>query len=178
MVRRFNSVNIPIICTILNSLPIFINFEQSESFKMKIRIIKKITLLLIACVVQSCIYNENDIYFNEIDISHLPVITIQLNLDSLDTPTVNDSLEVLFNISVEGGELYWTRFVISDSIVYANDTASDRFWLTSGLVVGPGTYTLEMDAFYSSNTGSLADIIGIEALMKSKYYEIRFSQIN
>lgn len=147
---------------------------------MKNRIMKILSLVFFAFLVQSCIYSDNDIYFNEIDTDNLSIITIKTNLDSLDTPTVSDSLEVRFDISVDGGELYWISFVISDSTVYASDslteTLSDRFWLTPGLVSGPGLYHLELEAYYSTGTGSLADVIGIEALMKSKYYEIRFSQ--
>ena len=137
-----------------------------------------LALMFFILFTASCVYSENDLYFNYIIPGEPPTLSIITNLDTLNAPSVTDSLKVLYEISVDSGKFLWTRFLLEDSLIFDSDTAKSGFWLKSEMVNESGMYTLTMEAYYSTNSGSLADKMGIEALRETTIYDIWFYENN
>lgn len=129
--------------------------------------------ILLLMMMYSCIYSEDEEYFKDIVPGTPPSVSLSTNLDTIDVPEVFDSLEIQYIIEIEGGELIWSQFLLEDSIVFSSDSAPNRFWLVNNLVYS-GLLKLRMEAYYNSNTGSLADILGIEALRATHYNNVWF----
>ena len=85
---------------------------------------------------------------------------------------------ISYEIKVDGGEFMLTRFLLSDSLIFYSDTATSSFWLKSEMATGSGTQALTMEAYYSTNSGSIADVLGIEAFKETIVYDILFYEIN
>jgi hypothetical protein len=137
-----------------------------------------ITILLFILCTSSCTYTEDELYFNNVNPGEPPGISIFTNLDSIEVPSVYDSLLVLYEINVDSGDFIWTRFLLSDSLIFDSDTSSSGFWLKSDMANYFGKHTLTMEAYYSTNSGSLADIVGIEAFLETTIYDIWFYENN
>jgi hypothetical protein len=141
---------------------------------METRFIKWILPVLTAGL-WGCIYTSKDFYTVE-PVRGVPAtVSATFNLDTLNANAYTDSLLVSYEISVEGGELYYVQSLIGNYSVYEYltdydpDTMSgpyvlaDSFWLDVAVPPDSGIYTLYLDFFYSSNTNSLGDILGVEA---------------
>jgi len=137
-----------------------------------------ITISLFILFTVSCEYSERDIYYHSVIPGEPPSININTNLDTLEAPSIIDSLLISYEIMVAGGEFIWTRFLLSDSLIFYSDTATSSFWLKSEMATGSGTRELTMEAYYSTNSGSIADVLGIEAFKETIVYDIGFYEIN
>ncbi len=122
----------------------------------------------------ACIYTDNEIFYVEPIPDAPPVIDVSTNLDTISDPTVEDSLLVVYDISIQNGELYFVDAWLPGRSVYESDTTHGSFWLYPHDALTPGIDTLYLDIYYSSNTNSLADIAGYEALEVNLKYGILF----
>jgi hypothetical protein len=59
-------------------------------------------------------------------------------------------------------------------ILFESDSLENAFWLYSGDFPFPGTDTLYLAYYYSTNSNSLADIVKVEANIVRKKYGIIF----
>jgi len=137
---------------------------------------RRLILLIIgiAGLLSACIYTDYEHHLVEPVADDPPVIVATTNLDTMYNPEVNDSLQVVYDIAIQNGELYYLDASVGNSQVYGSDTTQGSFWLYSNDVELPGIDTLELKIYYSSNTNSLADIVGVEALDISLKYAIDF----
>jgi hypothetical protein len=134
-----------------------------------------IPAVCLALCMGACVYSSSGIYSVEPVPGDPAIITVSTNLDTLIDPTVTDSLAVIYTVTIEKGELYFVESKLEDQPVYERTTAydpdtiegpyllADTFWIRGSLPVDPGSNTLYMNFYYSSNTNSLGDIFNIEA---------------
>ena len=141
-------------------------------------------IALLTLAVAGCSYTDSDIYYAEPipgDSARVEVIT---NLDTIDNAEIIDSLLFKYSAEIEGGELYATQAKIEGQSLYIFYTdynpdtltapyiLSDSFWIMQDMQMGPRKNTLEFSIYYSSNTNSLADVIGTEAHVLELEYAI------
>ena len=116
----------------------------------------------IVAIINACTYSESGFYFVDPVPGEPPVISVTTNLDTINNPTVIDSLEVVYDVEIENGKFYQVEAYVVNQMVYNSDTTSGSFWLTQDLVQQPGIDTLFIFFFYSTNSNSLADIVELE----------------
>ena len=133
------------------------------------------SFLILAMILASCSYSNSDIYY----VSPVPgdsaTVVLTTNLDTIDPVVISDSLLFKYRAEIEDGELYFTSASIGPSTIYQYATdydpdtvigpyvLIDSFWIWSDPATDTGLYTLLFTVYYSSNTNSLADELGIEA---------------
>jgi hypothetical protein len=135
----------------------------------------KVSLTALA-LLSACIYSDSDIYKVDPVADDPPVVSVVTNLDTLLNPRVNDSLEVIYELSIADGELYYVDAKVSDWTVHSSDTTHGSFWIYPTQSDETELDTLYMVFYYSSNTNTLADVAGYEALTTRLKYAIDFSK--
>jgi len=152
---------------------------------MATRLIKWIIPLLTAGF-WGCIYSSNELYTVEPVPGVPPTVFATASLDTVDANPYTDSLMVSYEISVNGGELYYVESLIEQYSIYEYlpdydpDTLhgpyvqADSFWLAVAVPPDSGIYTLYLDFYYSTNTNSLGDILGVEANVLTLEFLIDF----
>jgi hypothetical protein len=133
-----------------------------------------LTALLMSCL-PGCFYSDSDMYYVEPIPDDPPELTVSTNLDSLYNPPVNDSLEVEYRVDIRHGELYYVYAEIARAMVFESDSVYGSFWITPFMADSAGIDTLHMEFYYSSNTNSLADKLGYEALVKYLDFALDFN---
>jgi len=123
----------------------------------------------------ACFYSDANTYYVEPVPGDSPLVSVTSNLDTLYNPPVNDSLEVNYQVEVENGEFYYIYADIVNTPVFESDSSSGSFWINSMLADSSGIDTLYMEIYYSSNSNSLADKVGYEALSDILKYAIDFN---
>jgi hypothetical protein len=134
-----------------------------------------LTTALFLLWLPACFYSDSEMYYVEPLAADPPVISVSTNLDSLFNPPVNDSLEVEYLVDISGGELYYVYAEIANSMVFESDSTRGIFWVTPYMADSAGIDTLHMQFYYSSNTNSLADKLGYEALVKYLDFALDFN---
>ena len=125
-------------------------------------------------LINACMYSDNGVYTVDPVEGDPPVVHAVTSLDTIDQAVVNDSLEVFYEVSIQNGELYILDVLIGNAPIYDSDTTSGSFWIYFFDVQQPGIDTLRMNFYYSSNTNSLADVLGVEARDLGLKYAIDF----
>jgi hypothetical protein len=131
-------------------------------------------ILGIVCLINGCIYSDDGIYRVDPVADDPPLVLASTNLDSIENPVVIDSLEVVYDISIQNGELYLLDVTLGNQFLYESDTTQGSFWIYASDSEIPGIDTLRMDIYYSSNTNSLGDILALEARDLALNYAIDF----
>lgn len=141
-------------------------------------------IALLTLAVAGCSYTDSDIYYAEPIPSDSARVKVITNLDTIDNAEIIDSLLFKYSAEIEGGELYATQAKVDGQslyLYYSNydpDTLtgpyilSDSFWIMQDLQASPRINTLDFSIYYSSNTNSLADVIGVEAHVLELEYTI------
>jgi len=132
-------------------------------------------LALLILAATGCSYSDPDIYYVEPIVANPASVLVLTNLDSIDTAPVADSLLLRYRAEIEGGEMYATQATIESQAIYLRYTpynpdtisgsfiVSDSFWIRQDQLADTGVSTLGFNVYYSANTNSLADIVGLEA---------------
>lgn len=139
---------------------------------------KSISILiavLLLSMLSACFYSDSEMYNVEPVPGDPPVILVTTNLDTLYNPPVNDSLEVIYDVEIEGGELYYVYAAIATTPVFESDSTYGSFWIDPSLADSSGVDTLYIEFYYSSNSNSLADKVGYEALLESLKISVDFN---
>lgn len=123
----------------------------------------------------ACFYSDSDTYYVEPVPGDPPLVSVWTNLDTLYNPPVNDSLEVNYLVEVEGGEFFYLYADVVQTTIFESDSSSGTFWISSMLADSSGIDTLHLEYYYSSNSNSLADKVGYEALTETLKYAIDFN---
>lgn len=137
---------------------------------------RRLIILLISAagMINACTYSDYGTHVVEPVAGDPPTITASTNLDTLLNPEVSDSLKVVYEVVVQNGTFYLLDATVGNSPVFDSDTSHGTFWLYPNDVQVPGVDTLTLLIYYSSNTNSLADVLGIEALYLRLNYAIDF----
>jgi len=139
------------------------------------RMIISILMATLILLLPSCFYSDSKVYEVEPVPGDPPVISVFTNLDTLVNPPVNDSLEVIYNVEIEGGDLYYVYAEIASAQIFESDSIHGSFWITHSMSAVNGVDTLYIDYYYSSNSNSLADITGYEARIKNLKIAVDFN---
>ena len=131
---------------------------------------------LLLAGLPACFYTDSEMYNVEPVPGDPPVRSVVTNLDTLHNPQVNDSLEVIYQVEVSGGEFYFVYADVASSTVFESDSTYGSFWITPDMADSLGVDTLYWDFYYSTNSNSMADMIGYEALLDSLKIAIDFNQ--
>ena len=129
----------------------------------------------IICLINACAYSDDGLYWVDPVADDPPVVSATTSLDSMENPVITDSLEVEYAISIQNGELYLLDVSLGNESLYQSDTTNGSFWIYAYDSELPGIDTLGMTIYYSSNTNSLADKLGIEARNLGLKYAIDFN---
>lgn len=132
-------------------------------------------VLCILCLITACSYSDDGIYRVDPVPDDPPVVWATTSLDSIENPVITDSLEVEYIISIQNGELYLLFVTLGNETLYQSDTTNGSFWIYANDSELPGIDTLELNIYYSSNSNSLADKLGIEARDLGLKYAIDFN---
>ena len=131
--------------------------------------------LLLAMFLAACSYSSSEIYYASPIPGDTATVVLSTNLDTIDTAVISDSLLFKYRAEIENGELYFTSAGIGNTILYQHSTdydpdtimgpfvLRDSFWIWSDPATDTGHYTLLFTVYYSTNTNSLGDELGIEA---------------
>ena len=123
----------------------------------------------------ACYYSDPEFYEVEPVPGDPPLISVSTNLDTLNNPPVNDSLEVIYQVEISGGELYYVYADVVHTTIFESDSTYGSFWINPLLANSSGVDTLYMEFYYSSNSNSLADKAGYEALVEYLNLAIDFN---
>jgi hypothetical protein len=134
--------------------------------------------VLLLFLLKACFYSDTDIYYVDPVPGDPPEISVSTNLDTLINPQVNDSLKVIYTAEVVGGEYYYVYASVHNILIYESDLAEGSFWIQSSLADSSGVDTLLMQFYYSTNTNSLADLAGYDALEKKVKIAVDFNLEN
>lgn len=132
-------------------------------------------VVLLLAGMHSCFYTDTSIYEAEPIAGDPPIVFISTNLDTMFVPPVNDSLEVLYEVEVIGGLFYYMYADLGPEPVFESDSSTGSFWITPILADSIGVDTLIMEFYYSTNSNSLADKVGIEAQVKQLKFAVDFN---
>lgn len=138
----------------------------------------------LALLLAGCTYSNSDIYYVTPVAGDSASVVLTTNVDSLDPIIVSDSLLFKYSLQIEGGELYLQEASVSNIILYQHYTEydpdtivgpfvfSDSFWIYSTMAPDTAVYPMLFTAYYSANTNSLADVLGVEANLLEQEFEL------
>lgn len=140
---------------------------------------KKITIFILAgivAVIGACVYSESGIHYVDPVPGEPPTFQTSTNLDTIPNAIVLDSLEVFYDAEIENGEFYQIEAYSFDEIVYLSDSTHGSFWISYDSLYRTGMDTLFLFFFYSTNSNSLADIVGAEYNVLELEYPILYGE--
>lgn len=131
--------------------------------------------LMLAMFLAACSYSSSEIYYASPVPGDTATVVLSTNLDNIDTAVISDSLLFKYRAEIENGELYFTSASVGTTTLYQHATdydpdtlmgpfvLRDSFWIWSNPATDTALYSLLFTVYYSSNTNSLGDKLGIEA---------------
>ena len=132
-------------------------------------------LITLALLLAGCSYSNSEIYYAYPIPGDSATLVVTTNLDSLDRVVITDSLIFKYSAQIEGGALYFTQASIRSFTLYQYATnydpdtitgpyvLTDSFWIFRDMATDTGIYSMLFTLYFSSNTNSLGDKVGIEA---------------
>ncbi|MCP4313764.1 MAG: hypothetical protein GY790_21125 [Bacteroidetes bacterium] len=141
-------------------------------------------ITLLTMVMGACSYSDTEIYYVEPVPNDSALMVLTTSLDTVGEAIITDSLLFTYRAVIEGGKLYFTEASIDNFILHQHETdydpdtitgpfvLSDSFWIRRDMPVLPGINSMLFTLYYSSNTNSLADILGVEANIFEEEYII------
>jgi hypothetical protein len=146
-------------------------------------------ILIFLLVLASCSYSDPEMYYAEPVPGDSTSVVLTTSLDTVEDAVVIDSLLFSFRAEVEGGKLYFTEASMGNISLYQNDAnydpdtltesyvLADSFWLSRLIPVPQGENSMFLTLYYSSNTNSLADKVGLEAFTIEEEYIINMGGV-
>lgn len=131
---------------------------------------------VVLCLLGACIFTDDSLYEVDPVAGDPPVVSVITNLDTMELPRVNDSLQVIYDLSIENGQFFFMEAVVTAGTVHFSDSASGSFWIYPFQSLSNDIDTLSLEFYHSSNTNTLADLTGYEARITRLKYAIDFNQ--
>lgn len=137
------------------------------------RNIKLFFLLWAAILSNACEYEPNEVYERQVnkDIVAPGVQNVSLDL-STDTISIYSNMEVNFSFSTTKQKILEVRFTV-DSGYYTSANTADGTYNFNYTGLTEGYHTLRADIYTESGTNSIADRIGAEGYVFSKYWTLK-----
>ncbi|MCF8294950.1 MAG: hypothetical protein K9I34_02705 [Bacteroidales bacterium] len=135
---------------------------------------KYLILLSFAFVIQSCIYNTDEVYYQDLDSNfNVPQVDIvQLDL-SLDKDTIELMYStVYFNFTSSNNSINYISFYVDDYFRGRVESGNGIFQMNYDFIY-EGYHKLRIDVAIGSNTGSIADSLGLEGSLFQKEWVIK-----
>ena len=132
-------------------------------------------IALLLSVLPACFYADSEMYEVEPIPGDPPLLTVSTNLDSLINPPVNDSLQVNYHVDISGGDFYYVYADVFETTIFESDSIDGSFWINRSMADSTGVDTLYMEFYHSSNSNSLADRVGYEALVEYLKFAVDFN---
>ncbi len=132
--------------------------------------------LLILLILSACDYSSDEIYFVEVDLSDLPELEISSSLDTMESVLITDSLLFEYEISIDTGKIFYTQIFFDESFIFASDSLANSVWINPDTSYNDGHYDIYMEVIYKSSTGSLADRINAEYLLKDTSWVVTLNR--
>ena len=130
----------------------------------------------LVAVIGACVYSESGIHYVDPVPGEPPTFQASTNLDTIPNAIVLDSLEVFYESEIENGEFYQVEAYSFDEIVYLSDSTYGSFWISYDSLYRTGMDTLSLFFIYSTNSNSLADIVGAEYNVFELEYPILYGE--
>ena len=124
----------------------------------------------------ACYYSNNETHFVQVEPGPEPVLNLAVNLDTLDSIRIVDSLMVEYELTVEGGELYQVDFFLDNFYIFRSDSVTNQFYINPTYLTEEGDYDLKTQVFYSTNSGTIADQFDAEANMEEKTWVVTINR--
>lgn len=138
---------------------------------------KKATVVLLAMMMLgSCYYSSNETHFVQVEPGPEPQISVSVNLDTLPPITITDSLEVAYEITLDGGDLYQVDFFLDGYYIFKSDSLANSFYINPTYIQQNGEYDLDMKVYYSTNSGTLANKFDAEAFEEVKNWLVTINR--
>ncbi len=138
---------------------------------------KKATLVLLAMMMLgSCYYSSNETHFVQVEPGPEPQISVSVNLDTLSSLTITDSLEVAYEITLDGGALYQVDYFFDGYYIFKSDSLENSFYINPSYIQQNGEYDLDMKVYYSTNSGTLANKFDAEAFEEVKNWVVTINR--
>ncbi len=122
----------------------------------------------------SCVYSDDGIYRVDPVPGVQSVFSVSTSLDTLTQVQVSDSLRVTYDGTISNGEFYQVEGYLDGEGVFLSDSISGSFWLRTSMTDLPGSKILSLYFLYSTNSNSLADLVGAEAYSEQRNFSIEF----
>lgn len=141
-------------------------------------------IVTVILALAGCTYMDQEIYYVVPVPSDSADIAVTTNLDTSEQVVITDSMMFRYRSEIEGGELYFAEATIGKLILYQLATnydpdtvtgpyiLTDSFWIRSDIAPATNIYSMQFSLYYSSNTNSLADFVGIEADMLNLEFDL------
>ena len=124
--------------------------------------------------IPACFFSDSETYYVDPIPGDPPQISVSTNLDTLYNPPVYDSLRVSYQVDISGGDFYYVYADIVNTTIFESDSIEGTFWITGSMADSTGVDTLYMEFYYASNSNSLGDKTGFEALSEIMTYAVDF----
>jgi len=135
---------------------------------MRILLITALTCLF----CNSCNYSSDETFYVEVDFDILPNIEVLSNLNSSDTIDKMDSIFFRYEIVLDTGGIFFSQIFFNEGFVFYSEEMADSLWINPVDTLSSGSYELYMEVLYKSATGSLADLIDAEYLLKDTTWQV------
>ncbi len=133
----------------------------------------------LAAALSSCIYSNYGDNFVVPDPGDPPTINAETNLDTMGWDIIlTDSLEVTYSIQIDNGEVYQVLAFLSYLQLYESDSLNGGFWIHDEMWEVAGVDTLTIYIYYSTNSNSLGDIVGVEANLLNLKFPILYEDLS
>ena len=128
---------------------------------------KKILYLILFIFLGSCSFNFSDDYYNDIELQEVDLNVTLTNLQNDEV--LISSREVLYQFPNSRNTLYNISIYLDGVLIEDTSNYSGSFILDLN-TIEDGEHLLDVSYSYSSNSGSLANILDVEAFTKLDRY--------
>lgn len=139
-----------------------------------------ITLLSLVVLAVACTYELEGEFFNEIDLTKEPQISVSLNdLQPGATVTILQTVHFTFDYSIDPGRIKSFNILIDSAHGVSGNTIQNDSGITLGFDInpgdaGPGLHNLQIIVTSTSGTGSIADVEGLEQRVVVTSWKLNF----
>lgn len=133
-------------------------------------------LLFYICLLSSflsCEFEPYGDYYKEVDPNtEVPNLNVELNIEN-DTIVIDQPEKITFFFKSNNKQIQWVRVLINGNECGIFEQNYGEFWINSHCFnYSPGIYSLTLEAFTNSGTGSIADHLQVEGFLFSKTWKL------
>jgi hypothetical protein len=123
-----------------------------------------ITCIGLTSLVSSCNYESEGIVITDVKPPSLDGITIDLNNSTESVIQLKQKTTFTYTVITNGKQLISSKVYLKSSLIWSTSSVTTSFTLDPELLA-TGSYNLRIEVLIASETGSLADKLGAEAII-------------